>query len=414
MVSIPVDSRSSQPKLTVQKKILFSTIVVVSFFALAELALWAFGTHTVIELEDPFRGFSGLVNVYEPSGDVYQTRRQSLNTFNNQSFLVQKPKNGLRIFSMGGSSAHGFPWGAEAAFTSLLGDLIAKRHQDLQVEAVNAAGVSYAMHRLNIVADELLDYEPDIFVVYSGHNEFIEPVFMEELKERSRTLTQVEYVAAHSRIYSRLRNAVRPQTQSKSELEFDTTVVREHGVFSSAEKEEVVEEFHSRLDRLVRRAQAAGVKVVLVTVPCNERDWSPELSGNVANLSETDRRAWSEAFGMGKNHLDRKEFEEAKSQLENAAQLAPGHAETLYLLGKAYDSLQQWDEAQNAYQAAVDADASPIRRLSAINQATRDVAKARKALLVDIDTIYQSESEHGLVGFNLIKDYVHPTAEGTN
>ena len=189
LVSIPVDSRSSQPTLTIQKKILFSTIVVVSFFALVELALWFLGAQTLIELEDPFRGFSGLVNVYEADGELYQTRKQSLNTFNDQSFLVEKPKNGLRVFSMGGSSAHGFPWGAEAAFTSVLGELLAESHADLQIEAVNSAGVSYAMHRLNIVADELLNYEPDIFIIYSGHNEFIEPVFMEELKGRSRTLT---------------------------------------------------------------------------------------------------------------------------------------------------------------------------------------------------------------------------------
>ena len=404
-----MDSRLSKPKLTVQKKIIFSTIVVVSFFALAEAAFWALGTVTLIELEDPFRGFSGLVNVYEPTGDVYQTRRQSLNTFNEQSFLIQKPNNGLRIFGMGGSSAHGFPWGAEAAFMRVLGELIEERHKHLQVEAVNAAGVSYAMHRLNIVADGLLNYEPDIFVVYSGHNEFIEPVFMDELKSRSRTLTKVEYLAAHSRIYTSMRNAMWARPKQASRLEFDTTVLRQHGLFSSAEKREVVEEFRARLERLVRRAQAAGVKVVLITVPCNERDWSPERSGNVANLSDEDRRLWSEAFGMGESQLERKEYDEAKSNLDRAARLAPGHAETLYLLGKANDSLGEWSKASAAYQAAVDADASPIRRLSAINQSIREVARQCDALLVDMDAICRSENEHGLVGFDLIMDYVHPT-----
>ena len=41
---------------------------------------------------------------------------------------------------------------------------------------------------LRIVADELLDYEPDVFIVFSGHNEFIEPAFYETLKSRDRGL----------------------------------------------------------------------------------------------------------------------------------------------------------------------------------------------------------------------------------
>lgn len=224
-------------------------VVVVLLFTISELILWLAGIPTVIQLEDPFRGFSGLVKVFEQEGDSYRTRKTALNTFNDQSFRIEKPDNGLRLFCMGGSSSHGFPCGADAAFTSVLGELLAASHEDLQVEAVNASGVSYAMHRLNIVADELLQYEPDIFVIYSGHNEFIEPVFMKALKRRNPIRTRVEYVAAHSRIYSGIWNAVhRPQKPQNSKPdEIDTTVLREHGIFSSAEKAEVVAEFRWRL-----------------------------------------------------------------------------------------------------------------------------------------------------------------------
>jgi Flp pilus assembly protein TadD len=40
------------------------------------------------------------------------------------------------------------------------------------------------------------------------------------------------------------------------------------------------------------------------------------------------------------------------------------------------------------------------------------VAREEGALLVDADRIFTEASEHGLVGFNLIEDYVHPTVEG--
>ena len=87
----------------------------------------------------------------------YRTRAASRgSTFNDQSFLATKPADGLRLFCLGGSSSFGFPWGAEAAFTSIVGEALAATHPQRHVEAVNASGVSYAMHPLNIVADELL------------------------------------------------------------------------------------------------------------------------------------------------------------------------------------------------------------------------------------------------------------------
>ena len=304
----PKASRKSRPrrKLSTGKKLIFSAIVLVSALGFTECALWLAGTETVLQLQDPFRGFSGLVKVFEPEGDRYRTRRTSLDAFNDQSFKQQKPANGLRIFSLGGSSSYGFPWGAESAFTSIVGELLAASHPDREVEAVNVSGVSYAMHRLNIIADELFEYEPDVFIIYSGHNEFIEPVFMKALKDRNPVRTRLEYAAAHSRIYSSIWNVIHRPDEKPATNEVSAAVLRDHGTFTEEQKLEVVEEYRSRLDRLVRLAQSAGSRVVISTVPCNEREWSPEASGNVADLDESVRQSWSSAFATGKTESEKK------------------------------------------------------------------------------------------------------------
>ena len=41
-------------------------------------------------------------------------------------------------------------------------------------EVINAGGISYASYRVALVVKELAAYAPDLFVVYSGHNEFLE------------------------------------------------------------------------------------------------------------------------------------------------------------------------------------------------------------------------------------------------
>ena len=113
------------PRLPARKKLLFALAINLALFAGLELALRAGGVTPLANREDPLRGFSGLVTVFERDGDVLRTRRAHSTTFNDQSFLARKPTNGLRIFGLGGSSTFGFPWGAEVAFTDVLGDAVA-------------------------------------------------------------------------------------------------------------------------------------------------------------------------------------------------------------------------------------------------------------------------------------------------
>src|SRR4030095_8740093 len=102
--------------MTLRRKTLYAGLTCGLLFAAVELLLWAAGVPTLLEREDPSRGFSGLVTVFERDRDRYRTRPETVYiTFNPQSFLARKPANGLRLFCVGGSSAFGFPWGAHEA-----------------------------------------------------------------------------------------------------------------------------------------------------------------------------------------------------------------------------------------------------------------------------------------------------------
>ena len=391
-------------------------MVCLLFFAPLEVAFWAAGMPTLLETEDPFRGFSTLVSAFEREGDVCRTRRAIADsTINDQNFQIEKPQNGLRIFCLGGSSSYGFPWNAQAAFGGVLADLLAESHLELSVEVVNASGISYGMHRVNIVADELLAYDPDIFIVYSGHNEFVEPAFFDALKGRGGTRTRLAYVLAHSRVYSgmhRLFVGDRDTRKSVADM-FDADVRRDQSrIYTPKEKEEIVAEFRAQLERLVRRAKGSGVRVLLATVPCNQSEWRPEASVTGTAMTATDIERWREFIHTGRQELNLGDFKAAASNFELAVGIARGHSESHFLLAEAYKGLKQWDQAREQYGLACDFDASPARRVSEINDAIRSVAQQEGALLADIDKIFEDRSEHGLVGFNLIEDYVHPTLDG--
>ena len=414
--SNPTGQGSATGRLSGWKKVLFAACAGLLFFVAVEMVLWMAGAQTLIESEDPFRGFSNLVRVFERHDDVYRTRRSDqYKTFNAQSFSVEKPANGLRLFCLGGSSAYGFPWGADAAFTAILGDALAVAHPDRVVEAVNASGTSYAMHRLRILANEIVEYEPDILIVYSGHNEFVETSFYERLKQRTVIRTRFEHALAHSRVYSLARALIAapgPQRSAPKEG-LDPFVRREENrTFATDEKEAIIDRFRENLEHIIVLARRRGVKVVLATVPCNLREWEPAKSLVGAVLDESGHARRTEALRIGRHRLDAGRFGDAIQSLLTAQRLAPGHAQTHYMLARAYEGLGQWDRARQSYELACDRDASPIRRVSQLNDVIREVGKQKGVRLVDADAEFQRRSEHGLVGFNLIEDYVHPTLEG--
>lgn len=408
------------------KRPFFALVVLLLFFGLLELALLAAGVRTLWSERDPFQGFSERVRVYEldPQLGKYRTsRRAVLHSFNYQEFSASKPADGFRFFVLGGSSAYGFPWGAEIAFPRVLGSALQASWPAKAIEAVNAAGMSYGSHRLRILTRELLSYDPDLLVVYEGHNEFVERRFYSGLIHRHKELDALRRTLYRWRTYSLLTRLFerspaataqdRAQAGEKGPGDLlGLDVVREYSLeVGDAEKAEVCRTLEENLRAILDRAERAGVNVVLCTVPSNLRDWAPNQSFFPPGLGHTEQQTVQRTVGLARGLLERGQAASAAVQLEPLRSIAPGYAELHFRLGQAYAALERWDEAREAYVRARDFDGKPSRAISDINETIRRVAAERGAPLVDIERVFERASPHGIPGFNLFEDYVHPKPE---
>ena len=407
---------SPERSFSITKTVIYTGSLWVLFFVGTEVILGLFGVKTLIERQDLSRGFSGLVPVFVQEGQEMRTRSSLRGeVFNDQIFAATKPPDSLRIFTVGGSSAFGIPWGAGASFTGVLHDVLTNAYPDQNIEVINAAGVSYAMHRLNLVVQELVMYEPDVLIVYSGHNEFIEHDFYRALRERNSASTRLIHTVAQLRISGALHAlfADDKARQASAGDRFGMVVDRADKIWDNpADRAAVIKSYRDGLTQLIRVAHNNGTKVLVTTVPCNLRDWRPQQSVVGHFGDESSQSRWNEAYTSGQSFLQAANHRDAVVALENALQLAPEHADTHFLLGRAYAGLGQWEQSRQAYQRAVDNDASPIRAGSDINRAIREVASREGALLVDIESTFTANSAHGLISFDLIEDYVHPSSEG--
>lgn len=88
-------------------------------------------------------------------------------SFVRQQFLREKPADVFRIVALGGSSVNYLEPELKQLERQLSND-------SKQIEIINCGGLAYGSHRLVLVMREMLEYDPDLILLYTGHNEFEE------------------------------------------------------------------------------------------------------------------------------------------------------------------------------------------------------------------------------------------------
>ncbi|HEX73301.1 MAG TPA: SGNH/GDSL hydrolase family protein [Candidatus Hydrogenedentes bacterium] len=122
---------------------------------------------------DPGLGFNPDSRLFVPSPEepgVLITNPDKAASFKEQRFLMPKPDRHFRIFMLGGSSVNYI----DLELTLLAWELTLRYPGACRVEIINCGGLAYGSHRLVAIAAEVMHYEPDLILIYSGHNEFEE------------------------------------------------------------------------------------------------------------------------------------------------------------------------------------------------------------------------------------------------
>jgi len=164
-------------------------VVVLSPLALGELVLrWCVAAPPV-DVDDPYIAFSGMspLFVLDSTGTRFEIAEQHLTFFRPQSFAATKSPRTFRAFCLGGSTVQGRPYAVETSFTTWLALNLRAARPGPDWEVVNCGGISYASYRLVPIMRELLGREPDLFIIYTGQNEFLEDRTYGRLKTRTGT-----------------------------------------------------------------------------------------------------------------------------------------------------------------------------------------------------------------------------------
>ncbi len=401
--------------------------VVLAPLALGELALRICLPAPEIALDDPHVSFSGLRSLFVPgpTGLRYETAKARLNYFCPQSFTATKDPNTLRIFCLGGSTVQGRPYSAETSFTAWLQLNLEAGQAQRTIEVVNCGGISYASYRRVPIMRELMDHAPDLFIVYTGHNEFLEDRTYGRIKQMPRALFSLHrnllklrsYALAHQFLYPRLAKSdtVEPTPRTTLPAEVKTKLDTREGPKSYHRdpvwRRGIIAHYRRNLGIMIRMAQDAGVPVILMNPVSNLKDSPPFKSEHRSDMPEQECERFCELLGQA-GDLGWTDVLPKLNLLHQAAQLDKQHARTCYLIGKCYEQLGRLSEAKPWFVRAREEDICPLRMLQPMHQAVLDTAEQYRVPLVDVKQLFEQRSRDGVVGDEWLLDHVHPNITG--
>jgi tetratricopeptide (TPR) repeat protein len=324
-----------------------------------------------------------------------------------RTLLAERPEDSLRVVVVGGSAVAGLGFGPNGSFPRQLERMLEELLAGREVEVLNLGVVALSSREVRWIADDACRHlDPDVLVVCTGNNEFLE--LHAERFARLRGSAGGDGLGAalrDSRVLGLLRRPppVRPMDlramATSSRRVPEAELISEVEV-TAADRAAVARRHASNLEAIADVADETGTPLVLMTVASNLRwrgredlpeDWWGDLAGEGPGGEEALLRA--------------------RARLESGDVDLPEH-ERLFRLAVLGELLGDTERAADRFRVARDADPHLRRATGALNGNVRRVAARRRARLLDTEQALAELSPDGVVGFDDLYDYVHFTPAG--
>lgn len=397
---------------------LAAVLLAVSPFVLLEGILRIFDVGASADAATAGFGGSRLFEL-DGDGETYRTARHRLLFFGPQEFSREKPERTFRIFGLGGSTVHGRPYANGSSFLKWLEIELGGRDSTREYETVNCGGLSYASYRLTTLLDEVLQYEPDLIVVATGHNEFLEDRSFGAEKSRPAWLRWVASQGDQLRTVNLARRVFIGESDGEEAAherfglhpEVEARLDTKSGYASYHRDEQwrqnVIDQYEDALREMVAACRNAKVPLILVNLGENLRDCPPFKSEHGAELVAESLQRWQELFDRA-SELDSAKPDEAIKLYRQAESIDGEYALLAFRMGRCHDRLGNVDQARNYYQRARQLDICPLRMIEELHNRLKLVANEANLPLVDAEALAASISPDGIPGNNCFMDHVHP------
>lgn len=422
-----INQKKQLPQPKGIKKLIFLTILLllpVLFLIVVEIFLRLF----------KYGGEVNLVLTREINGRTYCTINQKVarRFFTHQDihipdarstvFLKDKSPEGYRIFCLGGSTTAGFPFQYNATFPSLLQDRLDVLFPEKNVEVINVGISAINSYSVLDFTRELIHYNPDLFIVYMGHNEFYGALGIGSTQQIGQNrnwillymhLQKIKIFQLMRDLMGGLRNLFSKKViQLEDQTLMEKVVADRYIPLGSPKYNLALDYFEKNLEAIIKTAKKAKAKVILSTLVSNLADFEPFENEFSKDLKPVQIERWKMYLEKGKALEKNGKPNEALVEYHKAEKIDPRPAELYFRRAKCLQATLNPDIARKEYIRARDLDVLRFRASSDFNAVIEKVGKSNQVPVVDMERVFENYCVDKILDNNLFTDHLHPTFAG--
>tara|TARA_B100000686_G_C16734327_1_gene942680 strand:+ start:206 stop:1738 length:1533 start_codon:yes stop_codon:yes gene_type:complete len=341
--------------------------------------------------------------------------------FDDTEFFRRKPKNVYRIFFIGASTTRGFPFiGREISYPSIFSAIIKDVLPYKNIEVINAGYDALSSFGVLDIFNRVLIYEPDLIIVYTGHNEFIGHYGVNStvnfgsnrwLIRRRLDLQRSSLFLISKLIAIQGRSLLVSKTESKVNL--FKLMLRQNRIIWS-EQDHIVAENHyrSNLLEMAEVSHKRGVKIIFTKLASNLKHFAPLASVHAPIIGISSKINLVEYISNGKAAFEIGKYDIAIKSFKKALFISPRYAETHFYLGKVYEKKKDFFLARKHFVLAREYDKVHLRGCLKLNFIVSEVAKRYNIPVLDMEQVFDRASIGRISGNNFFFEHVHPNING--
>jgi tetratricopeptide (TPR) repeat protein len=395
---------------------LFSPFVLLILLELL-LRLFQYGNNLDLFIED--KGNPDYYVFNPAASKKYFSNQAIATTGNSELFKKEKDENTLRIFVLGESTTIGYPYFHNGSFHRWLEYRLMHSFPDRKFEVINCSLTAVNSYTVLGFAKEVVNYQPDVVLIYSGHNEYYGVMGVGSTDNIGGNqfiiklilyLRQFRIVQGMTNIYNRLVHAVRDEDKTTGATRMELMVKDQKIPYGSDLYQRGIRQFAGNLDQILQIFNHRHIPVLLSNLVSNAKDLKPFTS---IEPDSSRFPGFKENFSSGMKAFDDQNFVEASRFLTAANQIYPYYALSYFTLGSIAYQQAKYDSAKKFYQTARDLDGLRFRAPGEMNEIiSRLATKYDNVILVDTRTVFEDHSPGRIIGGELILEHVHPNLEG--
>lgn len=298
-------------------------------------------------------------------------------------FDKEKAPNSFRVFILGESSAAGYPYMPMGSFSRYIRRRLELTYPDKKIEVVNIGLSAISTYTVRDFVPEVLDQQPDLILIYTGHNEYYGAlgVGSQESVSNSRALVNMLLYMNKFKTTQLVKDFIQwfvglvgLNEEGPTTGTLMSRMAKEKEIELNSEQfNDGIEQFEGNMTDIIEMIQKQNVPLIISTLASNLKGQAPFIS-----------------ITKGNNPGAKQIFDEAENEF----------------------ALGNFKKADSLYRYAKDLDGLRFRAPEKINSIIIDLSKKYSVPLINADSMFRSISADGIVGNAWMTDHLHPNLAG--